>query len=89
VWTLGKWKPSWRLGESGGPVRQEGERVGSWHRTVEEDRRYKMPQNIGEGLSTTPSHVYAQSMYHCSLCMITNNHNMNHVLFHYLFQENK
>ncbi len=26
-----------------------------------------MPQNIGDGLATTPSCVYAQSMYHCAL----------------------
>ncbi len=30
-------------GGVGGPVCQEGERAGSWHQTVEEDRRYKMP----------------------------------------------
>ncbi len=28
----------------------------------------EMLQNIGDGLATTSSHVYAQSMYHCALC---------------------
>jgi hypothetical protein len=91
VWTLGKWKPSWKPGESGDLAHQEGERAGSCHRKVEEDRHHKMPQNIGDGLATTPSHVYAQSMYHCVLCINyhINNHNRNRVLLYYLFQENK
>jgi hypothetical protein len=80
--------------EAGGvrdPARQEGEKAGSWHQTVEEDRHHRMPQNMGDGLATTPSYVCAQSMYHCSLCINyhINNHNMNHVLLYYLFQENK
>jgi hypothetical protein len=68
-------------GESGDPAHQEGERTDSWHRTVEEDTHYKMPQKLGDRLATTPSHVYAQSMYHCVLCINyrTNNHNRNHV----------
>jgi hypothetical protein len=45
-----------------GPGRQAGERTDSW--TVEEDRRYKISVSTGDGLVTTPSHVYAQSMYH-------------------------
>jgi hypothetical protein len=42
-------------------------------------------------LATTPSHVYAQSTYHCALCVNyrINNHNRNCVLLYYLFQENK
>jgi hypothetical protein len=28
-----------------------------------------MPQNIGDRLATTPSHVHTQSMYHCALCI--------------------
>jgi hypothetical protein len=74
-----------------GPGRQEGERAGSWHQTVEEDRHYKMPQKSGDGLATTPSHVYTQSTYHCALCINyrTNNHNRNHVFIVILFQENK
>jgi hypothetical protein len=90
VWTLGKWEPSWRLGETGGPVRQEGERVGSWHQTAEEDRRYKMPQNIGDGLATTPSHVYAQSMIvRCALINTPTTKTGIMIYCNYLFQENK
>ncbi len=50
-----------------------------------------MPQNTGDGLVTTPSHVYAQSKCHCSLYSSyhTKNHNRNSVLLYYLFQENK
>ncbi len=78
---LGKQEPSWKPGESGGPARQEGEKMGSWHRTVEEDRHYKMLQKLGDGLATSPSHVYAQSTYHCALCINyrTNNHNRNNI----------
>jgi hypothetical protein len=77
----GEMEPSWKPGESRDPARQEGERTGSWHRTVEEDRHFKMPQTLGDELATTPSHVYAQSTYHCALCINyrTNNHNRNHV----------
>jgi hypothetical protein len=91
VWTLGKGKPSWKPGESGDPAHWEGEKAGSWLQIVEEDRHLRMPQNTGDGLATTPSHVYAQSMYHCALCINyhINNHNRNHVLIVYLFQENK
>jgi hypothetical protein len=91
VWTLGKWKPSWKPGELGDPARQEGEKADSWHQTVEEDRHHKMPQNIGDRLTTTPSHVYAQSMCNCALCINyhINNHNRNRVFLYYLFQENK
>jgi hypothetical protein len=42
--------------------------AGSWHQTVEEDRHSGMPQDTGDGLITTPSHVYAQSECHCALC---------------------
>ncbi len=81
AWTLGKWEPSWKPGESGYPARQEGEKMGNWHRTVEEDRHHKMPQKLGDGLATTPSYVYAESTYHCALCINyrTNNQNRNHV----------
>jgi hypothetical protein len=91
VWTLEKGKPSWKPGELRDLARQEGEKTGSWHQTVEEDRHHRMPQNIGDGLATTPSHVYAQSMYHCAVCINyhINNHNRKHVLLCYLFQENK
>ncbi len=65
--TLGKGEPSWKPGESEGPARQEGEKVGSWHQTVEEDRHHRMPQNMGDGLATTPSHVYAE---YVSLCIV-------------------
>jgi hypothetical protein len=73
----GKWKPSWNPVELVDPAREEGEKAGSWHQTVEEDRHHKMPQNIGDGLATTPSHVYAQSMFHCALCI--NYHINNHI----------
>ncbi len=74
-----------------GPGPPGGEKGSSWHQTVEEGRHHKMPQNIGDGLATTPSHVYAQSMYHCALCINyhINSHNRNRVLLYYLFQENK
>ncbi len=55
MWTLGKGKPSWKPGESGDPARREGEKAGSWHQTVEEDRHLRMPQNTGNRLPTTPS----------------------------------
>jgi hypothetical protein len=76
---LGKWEPSWKPED---PARQEGEKAGSWHRTVEEDRHNGMPQNMRDGLVTTPSHVYAQSKCHCAFCSKyrTNNHNRNRVL---------
>jgi hypothetical protein len=91
AWTLGKEKPSWKPGESRDPACQEGEKAGSWHQTVEEDRHHRMPQNIGDGLATKPSHVYAQSTFHCALYINyhVNNHNRNRVLLYYLFQENK
>jgi hypothetical protein len=78
-------------GESGDLVRQEGKRANSWHQTVQDDRHYKIPQNTGDALATTPSHVYAQSMYHSELCINyhISNHNRNRVLLYYLFQENK
>jgi hypothetical protein len=88
VWILGKWEPSWKLRD---PARQAGEKAGSWHQTVEEDRHSGMPQNTGDGFGATPSNVYTQSKCHCALCnnCCTNNHNMNRVLLYYLFQENK
>jgi hypothetical protein len=88
VWILGKWEPSWKPGD---PACQEGEKAGSWHQTVEEDRHSGMPQNTGDGLPTTPSDVHAQSECHCALYnnYYINNHNRNHVLLYYLFQENK
>ncbi len=46
------------------PARQAGKRMGSWHQTVEEVRCYKLSEGTGDGLVTTSSHVYAQSMYH-------------------------
>ncbi len=67
MWTLGKREPSWKPGELGDPAPPwEGEKTGSWYQTVEEDRHHKMPRKLGDGLATTPSHVYAQSMY-CSV----------------------
>jgi hypothetical protein len=60
------------VGESEGPARQDGERMDSWHQTVEEGRHCKMSKSTGDELATTPNHVYAQSMYHlyhCILCI--------------------
>jgi hypothetical protein len=51
------------LGELRNPARQARERMGSYHQTVEEVRRYKMSEGTGDGLVTTSSHIYAQSMY--------------------------
>jgi hypothetical protein len=78
-------------GESGGPAHQEGERTDSWHQTVEEGRRCKMSKSTGDRLTITPSHIYAQSMYHCILCIsyCIIIHNRNRVLLCYLFLENK
>jgi hypothetical protein len=72
AWILGKWAPSWGPGN---PACQEGEKVGSWHQTVEEDRHSGMCQDAGGGLVTSTSHVYAQSECHCALynnCHIKN-----------------
>jgi hypothetical protein len=78
VWILGKWEPSWKPGDL---AHQEGEKAGSWHQTVEEDRHSGMPQNTGDGLATTLSDVYAQSECNCALCnnYYTNNHSRNRV----------
>jgi hypothetical protein len=90
----GPWGNGSHLGSLGSreawPTRGGG-KTGSWHRTVEEDRHYKMPQKLGDGLATTPSHVYAQSTYHCALCINyrINNHIRNPFSLYYLFQENK
>jgi hypothetical protein len=54
VWILGKWEPSWKPGDL---ARQEGEKAGSWHWTVDEDRHNGTPQKMGDGLVTIPSHV--------------------------------
>ncbi len=42
----------------------------------------KMLQNVGDRLTTTSSHGYAQSTYHCALCINhhTDNYNKNRVL---------
>jgi hypothetical protein len=73
-------------GEMRDPARQAGERACSWHRTVEEVRRYKVSEGTGDGLVTTSSHVYAQSMYHmCIMCLNSlcfNNHDMSRVLLY-------
>jgi hypothetical protein len=63
AWTLGKKGPSWKLGELRGPARQAGETTDSWHQTVKKGRHYKMSESTGDGLVTTSSHVYVQSMY--------------------------
>ncbi len=50
-----------------------------------------MSKSTGDGLTITPCHVYAQSMYHCILCISYRiiNHNRNRVLLYYFFLENK
>ncbi len=86
MWTLGKMGPSWMLREMRDPARQAGEGTGSWRRTVEEVRHYKLSEGTGDGLVKTSSHVYAQSMYHVcimginSLCF--NNHDVSCVLLY-------
>jgi hypothetical protein len=85
VWTLGKGKPSWKPGETGDLARQEGEKAGSWHKTVEEDRHHEMPQNREDGLATTPNHFYAQSMYHCALCINITSTTITGIVFYCLF----
>jgi hypothetical protein len=56
VWILGKREPSWK---PGGPVRQEGEKAGSWLWTVEEKRLSKMAKEAGDGLATPSRDLYA------------------------------
>ncbi len=76
------------LGEVGDPARQAGKEravgVKQWRRLD----LYKMSEDTGDGLVTTSSHDYAQSMYYmCILCINSsylNNHNVSHVLL-YLF----
>jgi hypothetical protein len=55
--------PTWKLRELRGPAPQAGEKTDGWRQTVKEGRRYKMSESTGDGLATTSSHVYAQSMY--------------------------
>ncbi len=87
MWILGKWAPSWELGN---PACREGEKAGSWHQTEEKDRHSGMRQDSGGGLVTTPSHVYAQSVIvHCIIIIVSKDHNKNRALLCYLFQENK
>jgi hypothetical protein len=90
------WGNGGHLGSGGsggvrGPGPPGGESTDSWHQTVEEGRHCKMSNSTGDGLTITPSHVYAQSMYHCILCISYSiiNHNRNCVLLYYLFLENK
>jgi hypothetical protein len=74
------------LGEAGDPARQAGERTGSWRQTVEEVTRYKMLEGTGDGLATTSSDGYAQSMYHmCIMCinsLCLYNHDVSRVLLY-------
>ncbi len=72
MWILGKGVPSWKPED---PACQEGERAGSWHQTMEEDRHSGMRQDSGGGLVTTPSHVYAQSecRVHCIMIVTSKN----------------
>jgi hypothetical protein len=60
--------PSWMLGELRDPARQAGERTGSWLQTVEEVRRYKMSEGIGDGLVTTSSNVFMHRV--CIICIL-------------------
>ncbi len=47
--------------EARGLARQEGEKTGSWLRTVEKKRHSKMAKGAGDGLDTPSRNVYAQS----------------------------
>jgi hypothetical protein len=86
AWTHGEMGPSWMLGELRDPARQAGKITGSWPQTVEEVRRYKMSEGMGDGLVTTSSHIYAQSMYLmyivCINLLCFNKHYMSHVLLY-------
>ncbi len=64
MWILGKREPSWK---SGGLACQEGEKAGSWLRTVEEKRHSKMTKDAGDRLATPSRDVYAQSECYCAL----------------------
>jgi hypothetical protein len=59
-----------------GPSPPEGEKGGQLASDSGRDVK-EMLQNIGDRLATTSSHVYAQSMYHCALCI--NHHTDNHI----------
>ncbi len=64
----------------GPPEEENGGAVGIRHwRGID---MKKLLQNVGDGLATTSSHIYARSMYHCALCINhhTDNHNKNSVL---------
>jgi hypothetical protein len=63
VWILRKRGPSWK---PGGPACQEGEKAGSWLRTVEK-RHSKMAKGAGDGLATPSRDVFAQSECYCAL----------------------
>ncbi len=64
AWILGKRGRYWKPGD---PARQEGEKAGSWLRTVEEKRHSKMAKDAGDGLATPSRDVYAQSECYCAL----------------------
>jgi hypothetical protein len=67
--------------EAGGPAPQEGEKSGSWLRTVEEKRHSEMAKGAGDGLphlrETFMHRVSA--IVHC-IAVIQYNHNRNRVL---------
>jgi hypothetical protein len=50
--------------------------VGQWRRAD----IAKMPKSAGDRLATTPSHVYAQSMYHCMCVLVTISTTTNHLV---------
>jgi hypothetical protein len=64
VWILGKRESSWKPGD---PVRQEGEKAGSWLQTAEEKGHSNMAVDAGDGLVTPSRDVYAQSECYCAL----------------------
>ncbi len=78
MWILGKREPSW---EPGGPARQEGEKAGSWHQTVEEKRRSEMAKEAGDGLATSSRDVMhrVSATVHCT-AIIQYNYNRDRVL---------
>jgi hypothetical protein len=63
----GSWGKGSHLGSRGGPARQEGEKAGSWLRTVEEKRHNKMVKDAGDRLATPSRDVYAQRECCCAL----------------------
>jgi hypothetical protein len=53
-------------GGGGGPARQAGKGMSSWHLTMKEVRYSQDDRRHKDGLGMAPRLLYAQSMYHCA-----------------------